>query len=104
MAVFSEAFLRLRQDLDQGHHNREQLMREIRANVRELAQQTGSRLAEEGRTRRAEFAAMMGGLRDKLRQQATQTRQQLAELAADLHHGGEAFGRAKPARQRSRKF
>ncbi len=104
MAVYSEAFLRQRQDLDQGHHNREQLVREIRANVRELARQAGSRLAEQSRTRRAEFAAMMGGLRDKIQQQATQTRQQLAELAADLHHGGEVFGRAQPPRQRSRKF
>jgi Ser/Thr protein kinase RdoA (MazF antagonist) len=104
MAVFSEAFLRLRQDFDQGHENRGKLIRDIRADVRELSRQTVSQIAEQSRTRRAAFAAMMGGLRETIQQQATQTRQQLAELAADLHHGGEVFGRAKPARQHSRKF
>ncbi len=41
MAVFSEAFLRLRQDFDQAHENREKLIHDIRDNVREMARQTG---------------------------------------------------------------
>ena len=69
MAVFSEAFLRLRQDFDQGHENRGKLIRDIRADVRELSRQTVSQIAEQSRTRRAAFAAMMGGLRDKIQQQ-----------------------------------
>jgi DNA anti-recombination protein RmuC len=99
MALFSEALLRLRQDLDESRQNRCELIRGIRAEVREMARQTGSRLAEQGKTRRAEFAAMMHGLRGTLRQQADQTRGQLAELAADLRHGGEVFGgRPSPKR------
>ena len=49
MAVFSEAFLRLRQDLDQSHESRQKLIEDIRANVREMARQTGNQLAEQGR-------------------------------------------------------
>ncbi len=48
MAVFSEAFLRLRQDLDRSHESRRKLMEDIRNNVREMARQTGNQLAEQG--------------------------------------------------------
>ncbi len=99
MALFSEAFLRLRQDLDQSRQNRRKLIGQIRAEVREMACQTGGRLAEQGRTRRAEFAAMIQGLRGTIRQQAEQTRGQLVELAADLRHGGEVFGGRPSARR-----
>ena len=33
MAVFTESFARLRQDLDQSHENRQRLIEDIRANV-----------------------------------------------------------------------
>jgi hypothetical protein len=102
MALFSEAFVRLRQDLDQSRENRRKLMREIRAEVREMARQTGGRLAEQGKTRRAEFAAMIQGLRGTIRQQADQTRGELADLAADLSHGGEVFGGRPSATRGSR--
>ena len=36
---------------------------------------------------------MMNNLRDNVQQQAAQTRQQLADLAADLHRGGAVFNR-----------
>jgi hypothetical protein len=103
MAVFSEAFLRLRQDFDQGRENRANLLRQVRADVRELARQTGEQLALQRSNRQAEFTAMLQGLRGKVREQAAQTRQQLAEVAADLRRGGELFGRLKPARQLLRK-
>ncbi len=103
MAVFSETFLRLREDFDRGHENRENLIRALRADVCELARQTRSRLAAQRTTRQAEFAAMLKNLRGKVQEQAAATRQQLAEVAADLRRGGEVFGRVKPARQRGRK-
>jgi hypothetical protein len=102
MALFSEAFLRLRQDLDQSRQNRRKLIGEIRAEVREMARQTGGRLAEQGQARRAEFAAMMQGLRGTIREHAEQTRGQLFELAADLRHGGEVFGGRPSAKRGSR--
>jgi len=101
--VFSEAFLRLRQDFDQGRENRADLMRQVRADVRELARQTGEQLASHRSTRRAQFTAMLEGLRGDIREQAAATRQQLAEVAADLRRGGEVFGRIEPARPRLRK-
>jgi len=104
MAVFSEAFLRLRQDLDQSHEGRRKLIQDIGADVRELARQTADQVTEQGRIRRAEFAAMIADLRGKIREQAEQTRGQLAELAGDLRHGGKAFRREKaPGPQGSRK-
>ena len=41
MAVFSEAFLRLRQELDRSHESRQKLIEDIRGNVRDMARQTG---------------------------------------------------------------
>ena len=102
MALFSEAFLRLRQDLDQSRENRCELIRQLRVEVQELARQNDSRIAEQGKTRRAEFATMIRDLRGTIRQQADQTRGQLAELAADLRHGGEIFGVRPSAKRGSR--
>ncbi len=48
MAVFSDAFLRLRQDLDRSHESRRKLIQDIRANVRDMARQTTDQLAEAG--------------------------------------------------------
>jgi hypothetical protein len=101
MAVFSDTFLRLRQDLDRSHESRQRLLEDIRANVRDMARQTADQLTEHGKNRRAEFTAMITDLRGKIKQQAEQTRGQLAELAADLRRGGAAFGRRQPARQRN---
>ena len=53
MAVFSDAFSRLRQDLDRSHENRQKLIRDIQANVRDMARQTTDQLAEQGKSRRA---------------------------------------------------
>ena len=92
MAMFSDAFLRLRQDLDQSHENRQKLIEDIRANVRDMARQTTNQLTEQGQSRRTEFAAMITDLRGKIKQQAEQTRGQLAELSADLRQGGAVFG------------
>jgi DNA anti-recombination protein RmuC len=94
MAVFSEAFLRLRQDLDQSHESRQKLIADIRNNVRDMARQTGDQLAEQGRSRRADFTAMITELRRKIGQQAAETRGQLADLAADLRQGGAIFAAA----------
>ena len=102
MAILSEVLLRLRQDLDQSREDRRTLIRQIRAEVREMARQNGDRLAEQGKTRRAEFATMIQDLRGTIRQQADQTRGQLAELSADLRHGGEAFGSRTSAKRGSR--
>jgi hypothetical protein len=93
MAVFSEAFLRLRQEFDQAEQKRAELIHEIRAGVRRQARQTGEQLAQHRRTRRAEFAAMRAGLRSKIQEQAAGTRQWLAALTADLRQAGTAFGR-----------
>ncbi|MGD0899343.1 MAG: hypothetical protein ABR915_16015 [Thermoguttaceae bacterium] len=97
MAVFSDAFVRLRQELDEGHESRQKLLRNLRAEVCELARKNGTRLAEQSKTRQAECSAMLKDLRGKLQEQARQTREQLASLAADLRQGGEVFGRRGPA-------
>jgi methyl-accepting chemotaxis protein len=99
MAVFSDAFLRLRQDLDQSHESRQKLIQDIRDNVRDMARQTADQLTEQGRSRRTEFAAMITDLRGKIKRQAEQTRGQLAELSADLREGGTVFGNRQPARK-----
>ncbi len=101
MAVFSEAFLRLRQDLDRSHESRQKLIEDIRSNVREMARKTGQQLAEQGENRRAEFTAMITELRSTIGQQAAQTRGELADLAADLRHGGAVFNRRQPASRRN---
>ena len=59
MGVFSESLLRLRQDIDQSHENRRKLIRDIQSEVREMAEQNGSRLAEQGRQRQTQFASMI---------------------------------------------
>ena len=101
MAAFSDAFLRLRQDLDQSHESRQKLIQDIRDNVRDMARQTADQLTEQGRSRRTEFAAMITDLRGKIKQQAEQTRGQLAALTADLRQGGAVFGNRQPARKRA---
>ncbi|MGO8690833.1 MAG: hypothetical protein ACLQLG_14515 [Thermoguttaceae bacterium] len=101
MAVFSEAFLRLRQDLDRSHESRRKLMEDIRNNVREMARQTGNQLAEQGASRRAEFTAMITELRSTIGRQAAETRGALADLAADLRQGGAVFSRRQPAARRN---
>jgi hypothetical protein len=104
MAVFSQAFSRLRQDLDQSHESRQKLIQDIRAGVQEMARQTGNQLQEQAGKRRAEFAAMIGDLRGAIQRQAQHTRGQLAELAADLHQGGAVFAaRQTAAHHNSRK-
>ena len=91
MATFSEAFTRMRENFDQAHENRLNLIRDIRADVTEKAAQTASQLAQQAQQRQAEFAALMHDLRGKLHQQARQTRQQLADLSADLEQAGNVF-------------
>ena len=100
MAVFSDAFLRLRQDLDRSHESRRKLIQDIRANVRDMARQTTDQLAEQGKSRRAEFTAMITDLRGTIKQQADQTRGQLADLSADLRQGGAVFANRQPVRNR----
>jgi hypothetical protein len=102
MAVFSDAFLRLRQDLDQSHESRQKLIQDIRDDVRNMARQTADQLSEQGRSRRAEFKAMITDLRGTIKQQAEQTRGQLAELTADLRQGGAIFGHRQAARKHAR--
>jgi phage host-nuclease inhibitor protein Gam len=79
MAVFSDAFLRLRQDFDRSHENRQKLIQDVRDNVRDMARQTADQLTEQGNSRRAEFTATMTDVRGKIKEQAEQTRGQLAE-------------------------
>jgi methyl-accepting chemotaxis protein len=97
MAVFSDAFLRLRQDLDQSHESRRKLIQDIRDNVRELARQNTEQLSEQGRNRRVEFTAMITDLRGAITEQAEQTRGQLAGLSADLRQGGAVFAKRPTA-------
>lgn len=97
MAVFTESFARLRQDLDQSHENRQRLIEDIRANARELARRTGEQLSETGKARRAEFATTIRDLRAFVKRQAEETRGELAALAADLKAGGATFTRAQTA-------
>ena len=98
MAVFSEAFLRLRQELDQSHDDRRKLIEDIRNDVRELAEQTGNQIAQQSADRRQEFTTMIGELRGSIRQQAEQTRGELADLAADLRQGGAVFAQRQKSK------
>jgi hypothetical protein len=112
MAVFSDAFAHLRQEIDEGYQKREKLMADIREGVRELGRQNGARLAEQTQARKTQFAAMLQDLRGTIRDQAQETRGQLAAMAADLRAGGKllagrraavagnANGTRRPARSR----
>jgi hypothetical protein len=93
MAVFSEAFARLREDFDEARGNRHRLMGEIRSGIRQRAEETGREIAEQSRSRKTEFAAMLGGIRSRLNEQAEQTRERLSALARDLRQGGAVFTR-----------
>ena len=91
MTTFCDAFDRLRQDLDQAHRDRTQTIQQVRAQVKDQAEQAASTLAEQARARRADFHAFMHGLQQNVLGQAAQTRAWLAELSADLHRGGRIF-------------
>ncbi len=93
MASFSEAFTRLRQDLDESQEKRSRLIQDTRRAVQARAQQTMDELAEQASNRHTQFAAMMGDLRNTVREQAHQTRERLASLGEDLRRGGAAFKR-----------
>ncbi|MGA2031764.1 MAG: hypothetical protein ABSG68_05870 [Thermoguttaceae bacterium] len=94
MTLFTEAFRRLRADLDQAHQSRAKLLDDLRAHAAEHAAETGRQLAEQARQRHADFAAMMGELRHGVRAGAAQTRRQLHDLNADLRAGRAAFHRS----------
>ena len=96
MSTMSETFTRMREDFDQAHENRRQLIRDLQTEVQTHAAQTAKRLAEESENRQAEFAAQMENLRAQLSGQAAQTRGALAEFATDLHRGGAVFQRRAP--------
>lgn len=91
MATFSETFTRMRDEFDQSHEHRQQLLRDLVDEVKTHAAQTASQLAEQARNRRADFNAQMGNLRARVRDQRNQTRGWLAEVLADLRQGGELF-------------
>ena len=91
MASFSEAFHRLRQDLDESQESRSRLIRDTRRAVRAKAEQTAQELAQQAGKRHAEFAAMMGNLQHTVREQARETRQRLAGIGEDLRQGGTVF-------------
>jgi len=93
MTTFTEAFDRLREACDQAHENRENLIRNLQADVAAKAQETTDNLASQSRQRHADFTAMMTELRHNVRTQAQQTRKQLADVAADLRRGGATFNR-----------
>jgi len=61
MAHFTEFFTRLREDLDQGHRDRQQFCRETRAHVRELANRVRHELAEFAEDMRGAHHAFRGG-------------------------------------------
>ena len=61
MAVFTESFTCLRQDLNQSHENRQRLIED--SCQRQLARRTSEQLSETGKARRAEFATMIRDLR-----------------------------------------
>jgi hypothetical protein len=91
MATMSETFTRMRENFDQGHQDRQQLIRDLQAEVQAHAARTAEWLAEESENRQAEFAAQMENLRAEISGQAAQTRGVLADFAADLHGGGAVF-------------
>jgi ABC-type Zn2+ transport system substrate-binding protein/surface adhesin len=101
MAVFSDAFVRLRQALDEGHKSRQKLLCDLGAEARELARESESRLAQQGATRRSAFAAMLEDLRGQIQEQARQVRGQLAELSADLRQGGRVFQQRQAGARRN---
>ena len=93
MAAFTEMFENLREQCNDGWNNRRKMMDQLRNDTVARSEQTAAHLAEQAWQRKAEFTTMMNNLRDNVQQQAAQTRQQLADLAADLHSGGAVFNR-----------
>jgi hypothetical protein len=102
MATMSETFTRMREEFDQAHQNRRQLIHGLQAEVQAHATQTAKQLAEESENRQAEFASQMENLRAQVTGQAAQTRGALAEFAADLHQGGAVFHRRAPRKASKR--
>ena len=80
MATFTDAFSQLRQDFDQAQHDRTQTIDKVREEVKSKAERNANDLAEQTRTRQAEFGNFMNGLRRKVQAQAEQTNAWLAEL------------------------
>jgi hypothetical protein len=102
MATMSETFTRMRDDFDQAHQSRRQLIRDLQAEVQTHAAETARLLAEDSENRQAEFTAAMEQLRAEVSGQAAQTRGALAEFAADLHQGGAVFSRRAPRKSSKR--
>jgi glutamyl-tRNA reductase len=93
MANFTETFDDLRKTCDEGQQNRRELVEAIRADVAAMARQTAEQLRAQAWQRHEDFKAMMNDLRDTVREQAEQTRKQLAEFSDDLHRGGNTFNK-----------
>lgn len=85
MSTFTDAFTQLRQDFDQAQNDRTQTIDKVRADVKSKAEHNANDLAEQTRTRQAEFGTFMNGLRRKVQAQAEQTNAWLAELTQTRH-------------------
>lgn len=77
MATFTEDFTRLRQDCDQSHQDRLDLIDNIQGEIQTLRDET--------------VPDLIGGFRAAHNEMATQLRGDLAEFAGDLSTGGEIF-------------
>lgn len=98
MAGLSEAFTRMRHDFDRARQDRMEMIEDWRSEANQRAVQMSRQLAEQAGTRMARFAASFQALRSENQRQAEQTKRRLAEFAADLRQGGEAFRRRPRAR------
>ena len=96
MTGFCAAFQRLRQDLDQSHRDRTQTIEEVRAEVKDQTAHAARTLAEQARTRRAEFHTFMHGLQQGVQGQAAKQGPGWPRCRPTCAAGGAFFRAADP--------
>jgi nitrate/nitrite-specific signal transduction histidine kinase len=76
MATYTDDFTRMRQEADEAHEERQQLMRDIQHQVQEMADGVREQLA---------------GFRHELQEMSDALKTELREFHTDLKTGGEIF-------------
>jgi hypothetical protein len=87
MATFTEEFTRVREDCDQAHEERRQILEDTRKQVEQMAHDVQEQLMG--------FRDNMQKMHGEIAEAANQVRTNLKDLAVDLKTGGSIF--RKPA-------
>jgi len=88
MATFTEEFTRMRQDFDQAHADRDQLIQDTHDWVRDKARSVQQ---------------LMQDMHDKTAEMASQLRTELQDLSTDMRNGGDIFRKESSPRMSRKK-